>query len=132
MQFQSEWQEVNASDEKVFSFISNLDNLGRLMPEQVVNWQADADRCSFTIQGMTDLQLRVAERLPNTMLRLVPEGKAPFQFKLELELKPGGASCKGQVRLEADLNPMLAMMAKRPLQNLVNIMAQKLAEAGLD
>jgi hypothetical protein len=33
-----------------------------------------------------------------------------------------------KINLNADLNPMLAMMAKRPLQNLVNIMADKLKD----
>jgi hypothetical protein len=30
------------------------------------------------------------------------------------------------VYLDADLNPMLAMMAKRPMENLVNVMAENL------
>lgn len=128
MQFQSEWQHVNAPIADVYAFVTDLNKLEQLMPDQVINWKADADRCSFTIQGMADLQLRVDERLPNQSMRLVPVGKAPFPFSLEVELKPEAASCKAKVQLIAALNPMLAMMASRPLQNLVNIMAQKLAE----
>jgi carbon monoxide dehydrogenase subunit G len=127
MEFTSEWKPINAPIHQVFGFVSELNNLGSLMPDQVKNWQASEDSCSFTIEGMTDLHLKVMMRVPNTYIGLVPEGKAPFDFRLDLDLRPAGNACETRVKLEASLNPVLAIVAKRPLQNLVEIMAKKLS-----
>lgn len=128
MEFTSEWRSIEAQPEKVFTFLSDLQNLGKLMPEQVINWEADADTCSFTIKGMTDLKLRVQERKAFTLISLIPEGKSPFTFTLDSEIRENNTHSEVKIKLNADLNPMLAMMAKRPLQNLVNIMADKLKD----
>lgn len=127
MEFTSEWTNINAPAEEVFAFASDLNNLGSLMPEQVENWKATTDTCSFTIKGMADLSMRVTSRIPHTYIGLDPEGKTPVDFRLELDFRPAGEQSEARVKLEAHLNPMLAMMAKRPLQNLVHIMAQKLS-----
>lgn len=127
MEFTSNWKVINAPADKVFAFLSDLQNLGQLMPEQVINWKAEADSCSFTIQGMTDLHLKIQERTPNQLISLIPDGKAPFSFSLSSHIRENAEVTEVNILLDADLNPMLAMMAKRPLQNLVNIMADKLA-----
>ncbi len=128
MEFTSEWRAINSSPEKVFIFLSDLQNFGNLMPEQVINWAADTDSCSFTIKGMTDLKLKVQERKPNSQISLVPDGKSPFSFTLDSNIRENNAGSDVKIVLNADLNPMLAMMAKRPLQNLVNIIAEKLTQ----
>jgi carbon monoxide dehydrogenase subunit G len=129
MEFTSEWRTIETQAEKVFTFLSDLRNLGKLMPEQVINWESDTDTCSFTIKGMTDLKLRVHERRAFSLISLKPEGKSPFTFTLDSEIRENNTTgSEVKIMLNADLNPMLAMMAKRPLQNLVNIMADKLKD----
>lgn len=127
MNLSSEWRQVSAGIEKVFEFVSDLRNVGVLMPEQVVNWQADADHCSFTVKGMTSLRLKVDERKAPKLLRLIPDGKSPFEFELLVHLRVKNEFCEAMVELQADINPMMAMMAKRPLQNLVNHIADSLS-----
>ncbi|MBK9291240.1 MAG: SRPBCC family protein [Bacteroidetes bacterium] len=124
MNFTSEWVNVNAPAEKVFAKATDLKNLGEVMPEQIVNWQADDTHCSFTIKGMTSLKLRVDEKNPSRLMRLVPDGKSPVEFELLFYVKPAGDQASSvMVEVEADLNPMLALMARRPLQNLVDTIA---------
>jgi hypothetical protein len=124
MNFQSNWISVKADPQRVFDFFGNLNNLESLMPEQIINWRSDANSCSFTIKGMTDLSLRTAESQSPKLIRLVPAGKVPFPFELMMKIR-GEVNAEVMFEINADLNPMLAMMAKRPLQNLVEIMADK-------
>lgn len=127
MDFSSNWQKINASEKSVFTFLSDLRNFETLMPEQVTDYQADFDRCSFTIKGMADLHLLAVERNPFHQIKLIPEGKSPFEFELVANIRNVSQQTEVRISMSAELNPMLAMMAKRPLQNLVNIMADKLA-----
>ncbi|NOU48553.1 MAG: hypothetical protein HOO86_16045 [Bacteroidales bacterium] len=128
MEFTTEWKLIETNTEKVYLFLSDLQNLGKLMPEQVINWEADAESCSFTIKGMTDLKLRIHEKIPNSLISLKPEGKSPFTFTLDSVIRENNLHAEVKIMINADLNPMLAMMAKRPLQNLVNIMSDKLVQ----
>ncbi len=129
MNISSNWKEIKGSTGQVYSFVSDLSNMGDLMPEQVVNWKAEKDRCSFTVKGMTSLSLRIEEQIPEKRIRLVPDGKSPFEFELLLHLREKTPqTSESMVEIAAELNPMMAMMAKRPLQNLVDIIAEKLSQ----
>ncbi len=56
---ESETVVIHKPAQEIYSFLSNLNHFRDLMPPQVVNWQSTDDTCSFTIQGMTDLSLRL-------------------------------------------------------------------------
>lgn len=108
---------------------SDFRNIITLLPDQIINRTANRDSCSFSIPGMTDLALRYAERDPDGLIRMVPE-KSPFPFELRISIAKSGIAeypANVQTTLEADLNPMLAMMAGRPLQHLVDEINRKLA-----
>ena len=120
---------IDKSAEDVYQFLSNFNHYEQLMPEQITNWNSDEKSCSFTIQGMASIQLAFGNNEPYKKVELLPVGKAPFSFSLHANLSEMGTSTKVTVYLEADLNPMLAMMAKRPMENLVNVMAENLKKA---
>jgi hypothetical protein len=97
------------------------------MPPQVVNWQATEDSCSFTIQNMATLAMRIKEKTEPTKLVIASEKPSPFPFELICELEElSENSCRSVIKLHADMNMMLAMMAKNPLQNFVNILNEQL------
>lgn len=129
MKFTGDPQTVNASKERVFEFLSDFNNFEKLMPDQVTDWKSDSDRCTFTIQGMTTITLVYKSKEPFHTLEVVPEGKTPIKFNLLLKLfdsenDPGKTT--GIIEIDAELNAMMAMIARRPLENLVNVMAEKL------
>mgnify|MGYP006284248281 CR=1 FL=1 len=119
--------------ESVYHFLTNFKNFEKLMPDQVVNWRATEDHCSFTIQGMADLAMHMGEKTPYSFIRYESEGKSPVGFNLEFNIKdrPGNTS-QVKIILKANLNPMLKMMASRPLSNFVNLLAEKLKEVMVD
>jgi len=120
---------ISAGQNKVFQFLSDFNNYEKLMPEQIVNWQSDKDTCSFTIKGMADLKLKFARKEASTLLELVPEGKTPVKFSLLINLEPDTLNEQKtvvNVHVDADLNPMLAMIAKHPFENLANTISKEL------
>ena len=127
--FESKRVALKISAEKVFVYLSDMSNMGRLMPEQITNWQATADNCSFTIQNMTTLSMRITERVPFERIDLTSEGKTPFNFTLHLILYPlTELQSEAIFILKAELNPVFSMMASKPLQNLVDLMADNLCK----
>ncbi len=99
------------------------------MPDQVTDWQSDTDSCTFTIQGMTTITLKYAKKEPYHTIEVAPEGKTPISFNLVIKLfesEIDKQKTTGIVEIDADLNPMMAMIARKPFENLVNVMADKL------
>lgn len=73
--------------------------------------------------------MEMGEHKLNEHVVMNSAGKTPFQFVLNTFLEPvDEQQCKVKLVFDADLNPMLAMMASRPLQNFVEMLADKLNE----
>ncbi|HNS17913.1 MAG TPA: hypothetical protein PKH94_04855 [Bacteroidales bacterium] len=125
---ESEKVTIQKPAEVLFAFLSDLNNFRDLMPPQVINWQSTQDTCSFTIQGMTDLSLRLAEKTPFSRLTILPEGNPPFPFELDCYLVESQEETETRIVFQADLNPFLSMVALNPLRNFVNLLNRKLKE----
>lgn len=123
--------EVKNSNQKVFTFLSNMNNFEKLMPEQVINWNSTETNCSFTIKGMTDLSLSISEKIPYSKIVIIPGDKAPFMFNLICLINENSTNNSTvQIVFQAELSTMMEMLAKNPLQNFVNVLASKLKEIG--
>lgn len=116
------------SIENIFNFLSDFNNFKHLMPPQVAKWQSTADQCSFEINGMATIGMKIVSKTPHTKIEIVSDGKVPFNFTLTVNLNAvEEKKTEGQLVFEAQLNPMLKMMVEKPLTNFFNMLADKLA-----
>lgn len=127
MLFKSEYVDTSKGEKEFFALASDMTNVPALLPEQAINVKANADTLAFTVQGMGSITLSVSQRVPYSLVQLVPVGKMPFPFVFSIHIASTGDRCRVMFEIDAELNPLMAMMAKRPLQNLVNMMAEKAA-----
>ena len=127
--YKSQKTKITAGDSEVFGFLSDFRNLKDLMPPQVVNWQATIDTCSFTIQGLASLDMKMESNKPFSNVHVVSHGDNPVDYTLDYNITSlDEENCIVTVEFEADLNPFVKMVASKPLQNLVDLMAQRLQE----
>ncbi len=128
VEFQSHEVRLAVPAAKAFAFLSDLNNLEHLMPEQVINWQSTDKSCSFDIKGMAHINLEKAESIPDRMIHIIsgPDNPIDIEFRCNLD-KAGDDQTSASIVLSADLSPMLKLLASGPMQNLVNIMADKLS-----
>lgn len=121
---------VNAPVHEVYTFLGNFNNFGGLMPEdQISDWKSTETDCSFSIKGMGEFGLRMSEKIQDQKIVIVPDGpkKLPIELNLICEMRATDVqNTEAEIRIEANLPVMIAMMAGRPLQNLVNILAERL------
>jgi carbon monoxide dehydrogenase subunit G len=114
---------VSQTPLQAFEFLSDFENIGKLMPEQVTGFTTDGETCSFTIKGMATLGLIYESKDPVKSVVMKSHGKVPFDFKLICSLEDRGAETELTLFLDADLNPFLKMMAEKPLTNFLNLLA---------
>lgn len=113
---------------EVYAFLADLQNHSQLLPENLYNWVATADNAKFTIQNMAKLEIEVKERIENKKIKCEAIGETPFAVELMWELTEAGANTEATMTINADLNMMLVMIAKGPLQKVVDFQANKLKE----
>jgi carbon monoxide dehydrogenase subunit G len=128
-EFVSERVRINASNATIYDFLGDFTNFENLMPEQIKNWKADPDHCSFTIEGLAELSMRIASRSEGKNIHIVADGKNPIEYTLDCFMIPKDeSSCNVELVFSADLNPFIKTLASRPLQNFVDMLAQKLQQ----
>ncbi|HSH67941.1 MAG TPA: hypothetical protein VLB84_19535 [Bacteroidia bacterium] len=126
---ESERVPIDNSAANVFNYLSDFNNFQKLMPEQVTNWQSTANECTFTINGMATIGMKIVEKVPHSKISITSNGKVPFEFSLFVLLDEQGENkCNGQLLFESELNPMLKMMVVKPLTNFFNMLAQKMKD----
>ena len=122
--YESRIGHIQSSEEKVYSFLSDFNNFREFIPEdQVQDWKSDADSCSFTIGGMGGVGLEIVERNPCSLIKMTGNGMSQVDFFLWIQLKEAGENnTRVKLTMKADLNPMIQMMAAKPLKNFLNMM----------
>ena len=126
--FNSEPVFINKPSSAIFNFLNDFNNFEKLMPEEVTNWKSTSDTCSFTIKGMANLSMFIRSKTEFTNMVYASADKKPFDFSMSFNMEEQGINTQTLITFEADLNPMLKMMASRPLKNFLDIIAGKLKE----
>jgi len=117
--------EVQKTVSEIYAFISDFNNFQTLLPPQVSNWNSTSDTCSFTIEGMPPLSLRIQERIPLQKVLMVPES-SPIPFELHCNMAENGSGSKVEVRIETEISGFMGMMLKRPFEQFVKTLGEKL------
>jgi carbon monoxide dehydrogenase subunit G len=74
--------------------------------------------------------MRIIERKENELVKISSDETVPFTFFLWIQLKEVDENdTRVKVTLHADLNPMLKMVAKKPLTQFVDALVDKLEQS---
>lgn len=99
------------------------------MPHQVTDWESTEEDCSFNLNGMAKIGMKIVEKTPNSAIKISSFGKVPFDFTLHVSiLETGAGACKGQLIFEGDINPFMKIMVEKPLTHFFNGLAQKMKD----
>ncbi|HEX7366958.1 MAG TPA: SRPBCC family protein [Pelobium sp.] len=115
--------------EKVYAFLSDLNNHQQLMPENIYNWSSTADEAKFTIQNMAKLALKVSARVENAEILIEPSEEPPFALSMKWLVVTDVSGTTAKLVVSAELNMMMKMLAAGPLQKLVDHQTASLAKA---
>jgi hypothetical protein len=128
---ESKKKQIQKSTKEVFDFLCDFTHFGMLVPDKVTNWTSTTDTCSFDVSGVGHVSLKIADKNPYTSIH-ISEGEGislPVKFSFQWLFAPQSENTVSvQAVFNLDINPMMAMMVKKPLQNFVDILVEKLKE----
>ncbi|MGQ1890004.1 SRPBCC family protein [Thermophagus sp. OGC60D27] len=127
--FESDIKAVNQPASKIYSKLSDFDNFEDLLPsDKIKDWKSFGDSCRFEVVGIGQVGLKIIDKEPAKMIKYTADGSVPFHFFLWIQLKETDtATTKVKVTLDAELNPMLKMVASGPLQRFVGLLGDAIA-----
>jgi hypothetical protein len=131
-EFTSEVQTIAYPAERVYAKLSDLKNLEKvqsLIPEgKIREFTFDSDSCSFKIDAIGKIGLRVVERDPFKTVKLESE-QSPIAFICWVQLKEiAPDDTKLKLTIKADLPFFLKAMISGPLEDGIEKAAQALAQ----
>jgi carbon monoxide dehydrogenase subunit G len=122
--FESRTGTVSCSAEEVFRFVTDVRNFEQFIPEGTINnLVADKESCSFNVSMIGKVSFRLAEK--TEFSRVVFEGDALSKedFRLVLDIIDNNTDpVQVKVFVNAVLNPILKAMAKKPIQQFLELL----------
>jgi carbon monoxide dehydrogenase subunit G len=121
---------VNKSDELIYNFLTDFNNLKSVVPQdKVKDFEATEDTCKFNIEGVGQAGLKIIEKEPHKLIKISSDGKSPFSFFFWIQLKPiedSENTTAIRLTIDANLNPMMKMMVGKHLQKGIDGMVDQL------
>lgn len=120
---------VNASAEKVYTFLTKIENFEQLMPENHSKFELINDsRFLFALKGMPDIVLDLKEGIPHSKVVLgAASDKIPFTLTANINaLTPNSAEVG--LTFEGQFNAMMAMMVKKPITTFIETLSSNMSK----
>jgi hypothetical protein len=119
--YESRPGKLTGTSEEVYKFLTDIRNFQQFAPAEAINnWKADKESCSFNVSMLGTVSFRlVGEEMYN---KIVYKGDAFKENDFSIELAISGNSenrAEVKVSLGADLNPVLKMMAAKPISQFL-------------
>jgi len=127
--FESSVKKIESPQERIYSFLSDFDHFGEVIPkDKISNWQSNGESCRFTVDPLGEVGLRIVEKEPSATIKFTAEGKVPFNFFLWIQLKEVAENdTRMKLTIKADMNPMVKMMASKPVKKFLETLADGIA-----
>ncbi len=126
--FTSRTGNLSCTPAEVFIFVTDFRNLRRFVPESSVsNLTTEVDSCSFNVALAGTVTVRITDRDPFSRVVYVGDAMKKNDFSLSLMIGTGeDGAANAKLTLEADLNPMLKMVASQPINRFLEILISEM------
>tara|TARA_B100000700_G_C14997155_1_gene834442 strand:- start:643 stop:1032 length:390 start_codon:yes stop_codon:yes gene_type:complete len=116
---------VNLSSKELYIKLSDLNNLKKIIPPEIENFEANTDNCSIKTNGMPELKLFLSEKKPFSKIQLSTK-KSPIKFSLNCFITDCGKTSKARIEIDTELNMVMKMMFEKKISDFLNILSERL------
>jgi carbon monoxide dehydrogenase subunit G len=119
--FESRTGKLTCTPPEIFDFVTDIRNLMQFVPDGTIDdLQIDSDSCSFHISPLGKVYLNLSEKEPYNKVVYNGNVLQSNDFSLVLNIKENNAGkAEVNLKLAAHLNPLLKMMAAKPIDSLL-------------
>jgi hypothetical protein len=126
--FESRYGKVSCNGREVFEFVTDIRNFEQFVPADTINnYKADKDSCSFTVPMLGQVAVRIFEKTEFSKVVFNGDALKKEDFTLTLNISDDMKESAGiSVILVADLNPMMKMVAVKPINQFLEMLVTQM------
>ncbi|HIP47817.1 MAG TPA: SRPBCC family protein [Lutibacter sp.] len=128
MNLESKKTTVQKSQKELYSYLTDLENFKSILPDSLEEFSVSGDSFKFQLKGMPAIRLAFDTKQEFDLIKLKATSDT---FPIYLICKIDAISdtqSETQLFFEGEINAMMAMMLKKPLQNLLDGLVGKMGE----
>ena len=130
MNFTTPQTRVNASASKLFEMTGNCQSIAHYISDQVIDISATEDACTFTIENVAKVCLKILEKTPSTTVRFAAENDKNITLFLTLNYtKISENETDVEVDLDVDIPIFFKPVLQNPLQRFIETLSDKIKNA---
>jgi hypothetical protein len=119
MNLESRIAKTKKNPEDLYNFLTQVENFGKLMPEDTKFELKGKNKFLFGLKGMPEIALELKDKTPNSQVVLgSTSDKLSFDLTCNISKKEDGS--EAQLIFEGDFNAMMAMMIKGPINKFLD------------
>jgi len=128
MNIESQQKIVQKSQKELFEFLTDVANFKNILPDSLEEFESNEDSFKFALKGMPAVRLKFEKKQAFDMIKLKATSDS-FPIYLTCKILPvSDSESKAQLFFDGEINAMMAMMLKKPLQNLLDGLVEKMEE----
>lgn len=126
--FESRSGKPDCSPEEMFGFVTDLRNFARFIPaESVAEWEASRDSCSFRVPRMGKVNLRIVQEEKPGLVAYKGNALGNNDFDIVVHIRRNSLDkADVKVSLNAELNPMMKMIASKPIGQFLEMLVDRM------
>lgn len=119
--YESRVGKVIQESKLLYGFITDMRNFKQFIPgDSITNWQAEKNNCEFEVSPVGKTRLKIIDSEEYKYVKFEGDGLNNTSFFLWVQLKEiDTADTRVKITIKADLNPMLKMMAAKPINDFL-------------
>jgi carbon monoxide dehydrogenase subunit G len=130
-EFVSEVKTIPFNEDRIFNMLSDLSNLekvkDRIPQDKIKDFEFDRDTCSLSVAPVGKITFQIVEREPNKTIKFTTTN-SPIPLMMWIQLKQAEENdTRMKMTVRADLNPFIAPMVSKPLQEAIDKISTVLA-----
>lgn len=109
----------------VFNMLNNCSNIGTYLPSSQ-NFVATAKQCSFTIEGVGNLEMQIVEEIEfSKIVYLLTSAYVSGDVKMTFDISTADDGVYLKALVDVEVPFFMAQMIKSPIQKFVDVLTEK-------
>jgi carbon monoxide dehydrogenase subunit G len=126
--FESRPGKVTCTSEELYKFVTDIRNFEQFIPQNTIdNWYAEKESCSFNVSVIGTVTFKLSEKNRYNRVAFTGDALKKNDFSLVLNISDKGKNpAEVIISLNADLNPMMKMMATKPIGKFLEMLINQM------
>ena len=122
--FESRSGLLSCTAKEVFDFMTDIRNFERFIPDGTIrDWSAEKEHCSFSVSMLGKVTLSLDEKEKYRKVAFSGDALKKNDFSITIDISENvNRSAEVRIRLNAELNPMMKVMAAKPIAQFLEML----------